>query len=375
MPDLRRWRTVLGLLVFVLVGVGAGWLVGRLGRTVSPPTAALLLTWWDLLWVVPVMWVVSLVHELGHVVGGLAVGSRFLLLIAGPLKVTATARGLAVGVNRNLALAGGLAACLPTAGHDLRRRLAVMAAGGPVASLLLAGAAALGAWALGPFSGRLGFVLLLLAAISAAIALVTLFPGTTSGFATDGAQLLGLWRGGPEVEARALVITLQAASFSGVRPRDLDAGLIARVGQLGGATLWGEMGRMFAYYHTLDQGQVVQAGEHLDALMERLSTWPEGAQQAVLAEAAYFTARHRQDPARARRWLARPDGLTEPAVYKRAEAAILLAEGRPAEARAAATAALAATRDSLDQGGAIAERDWLTTLLAASPPLPTEAGR
>jgi hypothetical protein len=84
-------------------------------------------------------------------------------------------------------------------------------------------------------------------------------------------------------------------------------------------------------------------------------------------EAAYFEARHRQDAAAARQWLnqAPKDGV-EPQTYLRAEAAVLLAEGRYREAAVIATAALVVLPKSADPGGAIAEKEWLESILAES---------
>lgn len=80
----------------------------------------------------------------------------------------------------------------------------------------------------------------------------------------------------------------------------------------------------------------------------------------IFAEAAYFTARHRQDAKAARLSLKQAQGgLTEKHTRLRAEAAVLLAEGKFVESAEKARAGQAQAGKSWDKGGAAAEKDWL----------------
>lgn len=116
---------------------GRYWLFSRGG--LLPATSAALsspgvaLAFVGLMLLIPV---VLVVHEGGHLLGGRFVRFRFHLFVVGPLMVVRTAEGIRARLNTNLSLYGGLAASVPTAFHDLNRRMAVMVAGGPAASLM-----------------------------------------------------------------------------------------------------------------------------------------------------------------------------------------------------------------------------------------------
>ena len=98
-----------------------------------------ILTLWDVLALPVLILIVLGAHEIGHVLGGLSQGMRFLLLIVGPFGWHASVSGVRFEWNTNLALMGGIAATIPTKAGALRRRqLLVLVAGGPIASVLLA---------------------------------------------------------------------------------------------------------------------------------------------------------------------------------------------------------------------------------------------
>lgn len=355
-------KNILLVLALGALGLGVGWVLGSL-LPEAPNAAPPLNLWLVVPGVALALFGVLLAHELGHVLGGWAVGFRFLLLIVGPLKVTRTAHGLAWGLNTNLALMGGLAGCMPTAAHAqlpltaLNRRLMVLVAGGPAASWLLAG---LAGWLASLSTGEAGLLLGLLAAMSAGIGMVTLIPGTTSGFSTDGGQLLALWRNDPGAAIRAAVLVLQTAALSGTRPRDLDPVWLERAVAQPAPALLNVAARLIAYSAALDRGDVTTAGEHLEAALAQQANFPAGFRQNITLEAAYFEAAHRRNLAAAQHWLAvSAGGVVEAATRHRAEAAVHWLAGRPAQATASAQAGLKALTTMLDRGSAQAEADWL----------------
>jgi hypothetical protein len=123
----------------------------------------------------------------------------------------------------------------------------------------------------------------------------------------------------------------------------------------------------FGFYYFLDRGQTDRAGELIQLLAANQDNLDARCQSYAGLEAAYFEARHRHNPIAARRWLnqAPKDGV-EPQTYLRAEAAVLLSEGQYQAAAAVAKAALVVLPKSADPGGAIAEKEWLGSLLAES---------
>ncbi|MCU0649762.1 MAG: M50 family metallopeptidase, partial [Gemmatimonadaceae bacterium] len=208
-PRSSRWRSVAEVLPYAIGGGVVGALAVSVGERFggSMPSLHLSTSQSALLLMVSCMALIGtiVVHELGHLLGGRLVGFRAFLLIVGPLRLERSASGWRFAMNRSIALAGGLAGTAPTDTHRVRQRMAVVIAGGPLSSLIT-GVLAL-AWCLSlrpsefdiatPF-GRVLFAASLAAYGfgSVGIGLLTLIPGRTAGFRTDGAQLLTFLRGG-----------------------------------------------------------------------------------------------------------------------------------------------------------------------------------
>ncbi|WP_412069564.1 hypothetical protein [Rubrivirga sp. IMCC43871] len=350
--DLRaRWRGALGLLVGGLVGgaagiLGVGWLDGLDVSALGLVLAV----------VVGIQGVLA-AHELGHVVGGRLARWRFVLFVAGPLRVERKGDRLRWGLNTSLALAGGLALSVPTDVRDLGWGTAVMVAGGPVASLLLgaAGLALGGAWAI-------------VGLTSFGIAAVTLFPGRTGGFLTDGARLLRLAKGGLVADREAAVLAVFAQSIAGVRPRDWDPDLIAGF-DLADGDLTEDAARALEAARAFDMGDADTAR---DALVRRIALWPTvpaSMRGGLATDAALFEGAVRGDGDRARAWLAHVPAkaiLADPAGLALAEAAAASAEGDADSVRTYADAVREAAGSGLDDGTTAARLDWLAGLEAAA---------
>ncbi len=359
------WKKgVFALLAFVGMGA-AGYLIGSwIGNSNIPlKTPSDLNAFSAILIALAALYLVLLTHELGHLFFGKLAGMRPFLLITGPLKMVATQKGWHVSLNANIALAGGLAACMPVRTDTMRRDLLWLVAGGPLTSLL---GSLLGflLYALVPDGSSWSFFGLLFGVTAGAIFLVTLVPAKTSGFMTDGAQILSLLRGGIEAEQRALILILQAESLNGVRPRDYSPEILQRMLSMRCNPIMDASVDLLAYYHYLDREDVAQAGQLLDQVLARENDLPEGLKQAVYLEAAFFQAACRKQAQPARQFFQRGGGaLTEKHALLRSEAAVLFAEGRFAEARAKASQAQPLFESAFDVGGARAEKDWLDRYL------------
>jgi len=362
-PRRRRANPWL-LLAIALLGAAAGAGGVTLGRHLAiVDSQALDLGLLDLALLPLWMFAVVAVHELGHVAGGVSSGMRFVLYVVGPLRVWRGAHGLCAGFNRSLATWGGLAACAPRDLEGFRARMMRMVAGGPLASLLLAALAALATL---PLDGRAAFHAAAVAALSLAIGLITMVPASAGGFESDGAQWLGLRRGGPEVEQRALVVALYGSSLAGVRPRDQDAAMIERALALPGPPRVALALHAFAYAHALDRGAVDSARKHADAIAAGIDEYPDGFRQNLALELAWFEARH-GDAAAAQAWLRRGEGgVVDASLRLRAQAAVALAGGDAATALQRADAALAALSRAMDPGTAHWYRDGLEQVRAAA---------
>jgi len=319
------------------------------------------------------------VHEAGHLLGGWLVGFRFCFFIAGPVRVVRDGSGIALRWNRNLSLYGGLAASIPTDARDLTRRHAWMVASGPLTSVASGGASLALATILfgsGSGPGSVGEAALLLGlltfgASSILIGLVTLIPATTSGFPTDGAQLLRAWRDHPATDRNAAVLALTGLQYT-TRPREWSPDLVARAVETTDGSLHDVEGHRFAFLHAIDRGDVETARDHLQTALDRYSRYPESARDGLFSEAAFFEAAVRQDVDAARGWLDRvgsdPNDTFSTGSTARAHVALARANGTLDEETLAA--AREAVRDHAAAGLAEADRDWIAAI-AERPDVPS----
>ncbi len=361
-PIKKILKQMVVFVLFGLAGLGVGILLRRLDVNLAP-TPALSMPQVILIGLAAI-YLVLLTHELGHLLAGKLAGMRPFLLITGPLKVFATQNGLQIGFNRNLSLAGGLAACLPQTTDHLRRQLLIMAAGGPLASLL-GGLLGMGFFFLLPSESLWKYFGLVFGVTALVIFAATSIPGKTAGFQTDGGQILSLLRGGAEVEQRALLVILQAESLKGTRPRDWPDNILRRLLEMRTTPMLDAAAQLMNYYHALDSGDLARAGESLQSLLAIEAQIPEGLKQAVYLEQAFFLALYRGDALSAERFFHKSTGaLVEQSTILRAEAALLFAQGQHGQARQKAEQAIRRANQSFDRGAAIAEREWLQPILS-----------
>jgi hypothetical protein len=376
------WKILGGLAASGLLGAVIGVLIRgselgevmRFSGDLSPFQWALLLAG-----AVVVVLAVLATHEAGHLLAGRLVGFRFLLFIAGPVRVAREGDRVRVGWNRSLSLAGGIAATGPTPDRleRLRERTAIMVAGGPVTSLLAGLAVGALYLAAGPGDaaaggpGVLPKLALIFALASLAIAVVTLFPGRASGFLTDGARLLQLLRGGPRAEADAALVALIAWSLAGVRPGDWDPDLVERALRDDDGPFHAT-GLHYAWRHAADAGDEEAAASYRKALLGRLHEIPGAARSGILLDLATDTALA-GDAAQAELLLEEAgeggpldDGFQRPL----AEAALAAVDGRPEEARARADRAEALLDRAMDASAAAPARERIERIRAMAASFP-----
>lgn len=334
-------RQVAGFAGLALLGGVLGYVGARYGVGLMLPVAHKIhklgvVLALPLIWLLVVGW-----HEVGHLVGGWMTGGRFLLLVIGPVMVRRTPAGIRVMWNRNVNLSGGMAACLPLEpGRMTPRRAAVMILGGPVASMMLVVVALWLAAALAAAAGPVPSGLAILqhaavatAALSLVIFFVTAFPGTAGGFKTDGKRVIDLWRGDRRSEQEAAVLALTTAGLAGVRPADYDPALVARAVSLGDGSLFDLYGNLTVYPSAADRRDWPAAQGHLDRVLAGESQLVPYVRDVVRCEYAWLLATTRAGTTVARAWLDSAGKIDfDPAIRLRAEAAVLLAEGRWTEA-------------------------------------------
>jgi acyl-CoA thioesterase FadM len=366
-PDPPAWlkllRSALGLLGFTAAGAAVGFTVARLFDQ-GGPLPEIELSWggWFafVLMALGFWFLVVLIHEAGHLAGGMLAGFKPALLIVGPLRLSWVDGRPQASLNRSLALAGGLASAAPDDDRDLPRRMLLMVIGGPLGSLMV-GLLALAAL---PFAGGLAWLVLFTgAALGFAVTAVTLIPLHAGGFSSDGARIGMLLRGGPLAERWCAMALLVGASMAG-RLAETNPAIVARATALRDETVDALGAAYLAYAYHLARGEHAQAGEQLTYALEHQQLFNEGVRPALLIEAAYFTARHRGDAVAARAYLqeSKSSSVVEAYTRRRAEAAVLHAEGRVEEARAAAEAGLQALDKARAGAAGATERRLLEDL-------------
>jgi hypothetical protein len=311
-----------------------------------------------------------LIHEMGHVLACWLIGFWLYQCKLGPLLFTRTRRGFQLQVS-HARLYWGYALACPLDERRLRLRKAILAAGGPLASLvlvvvlgwlyalqapavcaglpavaylangLLVGTNAQGMSAEHLFTSWLAWTFLLALFTWCG----TLLPYTSRrGIQSDGLKLLWCVRGSPQIERELVLSRLLGQTLCGVRPRAWPDGLAERLMAALARFPEDRSLLVYAYYLTLERGQISEAGTFLDRAI--LTDGGAPTVEATLAlEVAYFAARYRGSPTASRAWLAQSTpgaSQFETLMRPRAQAAIFLLEDRVAEAERAISAGLAA---------------------------------
>lgn len=316
---------------------------------------------WDLLAFPFLMLIVLGVHEIGHLIGGLSQGMRFLLLIVGPFGWHASVAGPRFEWNTNVALMGGLAATLPTeTGASLRRQLLVMIAGGPLASLLLAIFAVA---AIAYVDPRIAAYCLIVAATSFGIFLVTLIPTRAGGFMSDGMQLIDVWRGGTAVVERSALMRIIAQSIDGVRPRDWDPESLAELSRADSEDPTRRTGGLLYSFMWAMDGRRDADIAHYRALLESsVDEYPSGFRQSVHVELAIGAWLAGDTDAVRRHLAASKGGIVEKSRRLLAQAALARLEGRDEDCERDRLLALKALAKASDAGQQKLTEDQLAML-------------
>jgi hypothetical protein len=309
------------------------------------------------------LYITITVHEIGHLALGTLCGFRFLVVTLGPVTVVRGEQGLTVRIQIRQLFAGRTS-MVPRRDEQITRRLALLIAGGPTASMATVLVCALLLTTLPPGAAR---TLAWFTSVLSAITLIgSLNPGKSRGLASDGRLLRLLLQGGAERERFTNINLTLAAQHRGVRPAAWDGARVNQAASVQDGSNHELAAAGLAYYHALDRGNVAAADGYLHRMLEMHSAGDADFKSALFSEAAYFTALHIGDAAQAREWLERvaaPYRARLSRTWVRAEAAVLLAEGHAAEAYAAASKGLGERLPRHPLGTTLAELAWLQALL------------
>lgn len=316
---------------------------------------------WDLLAMPVLILIVLGTHEIGHLIGGISRGMRFLLLIVGPFGWHASASGIRFEWNTNIALMGGLAAALPTTvGPNLRGQLLTNIASGPLTSLLLSILAIVLASFTDP---RITAYLTFVAATSFGIFVVTLIPTNSGGFMSDGMQIIDVMRGGTAVIERSALMQIFAQSLEGVRPRDWDLSALDTLAKMQSEDpLRHTGGALYLLARAMDCKDDADIARYRSVLENSVDGYPSGFKQIVYVELA-ICAWLAGDTDGVRQYLKlSKGGIVEKSRRLLAQAALAKLEGRDAECERDRLLAIKSLTESSDAGQAKLTEDQLEML-------------
>ncbi len=289
----------------VIILIGGGALVGyTIGQLIPADSGGYLKELKTLYPQLPLLTLLSLplfylfvvgVHEMGHVIAGRSVNFGFQAFLIGPFKWEKDGERIRFGWNKSLNLSGGLALMLPKDQVRLRQRFMWFAAGGPIASLLLAALC----WIVAMFLPELSIVRFLLQVISffsAMILLVTIIPMQGGGFKTDGKRIVDLMKKGPDTDAEVCMLAALSTLRAGIRPRNLDIqGLEVNYQQKEEPDVIKSSLAYYCYVYYMDQGELVLAKDYLEKYLALRENYPLALQDSVWLDPAFFSAYFEKD--------------------------------------------------------------------------------
>lgn len=304
---------------------------------------------WHVSLLLPIGFLTILIHELGHLAGGMLRGTRFLLLVVGPFQWTARAAGgVRFGWNFNPSIMGGLAAATPARDRPLQPQLMGLVIGGPLASLLLGVGTVMIA---SQFENHVWVLLLLTGLMSLMIFLVTAIPFRSGGMQSDGWQLIELLWGGASVVERQMIIEIMGYSLSGQRPRDWDRETVRQLEQLESREPVRQIAaRLQALYHAWDREEMARVETLAAWLDQHLEEYPAGFRQAIHLELALLALSSGRPGDVKRHVDASKGGMVDPARRQLLTARLAFQDGQREECRRAILAARKALPRGMDAG-------------------------
>jgi hypothetical protein len=333
-----RWARWLPLLIGALIGVT----LSAMDWSPDPDS-------WPgfnpLLWF-PGIYVTITIHELAHLGVGMLRGMDPGGLIIGGFRLMRSGDRWTLRVEWKQFIIGGLAMPMSTKDTSVADFVWMVAAG-PVASILCTLVLWIaflhygsGAWDwIGSFFwGSL-------------LGIFSLIPMSVGAHKSDTARIWMLLKHPSQAMAWMAAVAIQAENIKGVRPRDWDADMFARMmstPQPGGGRIFPEL---MAYQRSLEEGNEPSACLHLENAIGAAAKAGKVIQQALYLEAAEVNAMLKHNAANARTWLARALKLRKPESSACAESAVAIAEGRYEDALAKIDAARAHLRKRKQDSG------------------------
>lgn len=310
-----------------------------------------------LIWLFTVGW-----HEIGHVVAGKTQGFTFYGFTVGPFAWKPGDNGrVKFQWNKNLNVAGGVAIMLPEGEERMSRRFTWFAAGGPLASLVLA-ALMYALHLVLPTGSFLRLLALATGGMSAFIFIATILPFRTGGFASDGLRMLTFLRGGPLAEADLTGLRAIAHLRAGRPHAELPIDDFRRIANDEAIPAQQRLTLdYYRYYYTLATGEIEEASLLYASIMDRIDLYPPGSQGGFHLEQALFEAVYRRDADAAKIALEKVNEgpMIEAAYPPLVRAAIAGLSGNEAAVRAELPAVERGLSRLMDQSRVPVIREWI----------------
>jgi hypothetical protein len=279
-------------------------------------------------------WVIILcgiaIHELGHVVAGCSLGFDFQSVAIGPIWIKHESSKWTVALRRGLL--SGLTFMSLNRICKARKRLIIYIAAGPAAGLLLGLIAFVGLRI--SINRNDPFASLILAALAGSSILMnvgSLFPVRNRYYASDGTRLKVLLRSKEGTRRVLASYALEMQKRKGIDSLRLNSRWVGLASSPANATA---SPAFFAYRDDWNAyqkaGTTELAGQFLEGCLAKSAFLNEENRNVLILEAAVFTARRRNDTAKADIWFKRVVNLERihPLIRLRAEATLSCASGR-----------------------------------------------
>jgi hypothetical protein len=238
-------------------------------------------------------------HEAGHFLAAWAAGFRLT-----PGKPDESAAGKFAASSKLYSCDGlrlGMASLEPRKLDHLPRRLLVVAAGGPLASLALP--LLLEAFAQVVNTGRLAaFGLHVLAGFSFLVGVAELLPDAGKGKFSDGERVLMLLKNDAAAQRWVFMLQAQMALARGEHPRTWDEAALVKAAALDDESRDAVTARWLGYLWAAERQDITAATKYLEETLAAPAGASAGLRDRLFLEATVFQAWFREDSVKALSW-------------------------------------------------------------------------
>jgi hypothetical protein len=370
-------QKIITLLALVMLGAVAGFFIGKLGHsfgqnakeTALPSSVMIALPF---LFIISFLIVIA-IHEGGHALAGVWMKFDFRMYVVGPFIWSKEQTGWQFKWNKNVNTAGGMVVCMPIGSENLSKRFSIYAAGGPAASLVLAGFAYTIVFLLSSIESVGGasiqifhFFFLITALLSLMIFIVTSIPMHMGGFYSDGARILRLNRGGDKARFDILTLKIITSSAGGIRPKLLNISDLEEASALANQLNEPFGVYLLSYFHqaAFDTGEIEKAEKYLLEYIAQADAIPVGIRNAVWLDAAFFYAIAKNDTEKSNFYWNqfKPTAMIPKAQVFATDAAMSYLKNDLEKTKSAIESAIKELPDMLDKGVAIALEEKMLNL-------------